>query len=187
MINNFDHVSKESLAGTKTEQNLHTALSGESQAHVRYKFFEKKAKEDGYVEISRLFCAISENEKEHAEIWFKYLGGVSDTAENLKVAASGEHFEWSDMYSQFAKEAEEEGFKEISARFRLVAAIERDHEEKYMAKLRSLEENTVFSSENEDESWLCLNCGHIHHGKNPPPICPTCRHDKGYFKKGTEL
>jgi len=187
MTNNQNRISKESLSGTKTEQNLHTALSGESQAHVRYKFFEKAAKAEGYVEISKLFCAISENEKEHAEIWFEYLGGTSDTEENLKAAAAGEHFEWSDMYSQFAKEAEEEGFREIAARFRLVGAIERDHEEKYMKKLHEIQTNTVFTSENEDEAWLCLNCGHIHHGKNPPPICPTCRHDKGYFKKGTEL
>lgn len=184
-MNNYQ-ISKESLSGTKTEQNLHTALSGESQAHVRYKFFEKAAKKDGFEEISRLFCTISENEKEHAEIWFKYLGGLSSTEENLKVAANGEHFEWSDMYATFAREAEEEGFHEIAARFKLVAAIEKDHEQKYTARLKAIRENTVFSSENDDEAWICLNCGHIHHGKTPPPLCPTCRHDKGYFKKGTE-
>lgn len=176
--------SKKSLEGSKTEQNLHVALSGETQAYVRYKIFEERAKADGYIEISRLFCSIAENEKEHAEVWFKYLGGADGTEANLKVAADGEHFEWAEMYSQFAKEADEEGFYEIAARFKLIGAIESDHEAKYLAKLKEMQENTIFSSENEDEVWLCLNCGYIHRGKTPPPICPACRHDKGYFKKG---
>ncbi len=179
--------STESLKGTKTEENLHTALSGESQAYLRYTFFKNAAKEEGYVEISRLFATIAENEKEHAEIWFKYLGGVSDTAKNLETAADGEHFEWSEMYSQFADEAREEGFPELEARFRLVAAIEKDHEGRYSKMLTSLSENTLFTAESDDQAWLCLNCGHIHYGKNPPPLCPTCRHDKGYFKKGTAV
>ena len=137
-------IEPEKLRGTKTEQNLHTALSGESQAHLRYKWFEAKARKEGYVEIADIFCETANNEKEHAEIWFNYLGGLGNTEHNLGIAAGGEHFEWESMYAQFAKDAEEEGFTELAAQFKMVAAIEKSHEERYRALLNNVELQKVF-------------------------------------------
>ena len=182
MENNVGN-TPERLKGTKTEENLHTALSGESQAYVRYKWFGKKAKSDGYVEISDIFKETSKNEREHAEIWFKCLGGLGTTEENLNTAAGGEHFEWATMYSQFAAEAKEEGFYEIAALFERVASIERAHEERYTTQLNKIRSGEMFRSDSDSTSWICLNCGFVVVGKEPPALCPTCSHPKGYFKK----
>lgn len=172
----------ESLKGTKTEQNLHTALSGESQAYLRYKWFESKAKDDGFVNISELFSDIAENEKAHAEIWFRYLGGWGGTERNLETAAAGEHFEWETMYAQFAGEAREEGFPEIAGVFERVAAIEKQHEQLYREKLTKVKDAKVFEA-NQTTQWICLNCGYIAEGKEPPQICPVCSYPQGYFKE----
>ncbi len=171
------------LKGSKTEINLHTALSGESQAYLRYKWFEERAKEDGYVEISKIFAETAENEKEHAEIWFKYLGGWSTTENNLETAAGGEHFEWETMYSQFAAEAREEGFDVIAQLFDRIASVEKMHEERYLSKLNTVKNGSVFSSDSDTTVWICLNCGYSVVAKEAPKICPACSHDQGYFKK----
>ncbi len=176
-------VTIEKLAGSETEKNLHTALSGESQAYLRYKWFEKKAKEDGYVEISELFRDTAANEMEHAEIWFKMLGGWSGTEKNLDVAAAGENFEWSTMYSEFEITARKEGFDTIANLFSRVASIEKMHEENYKNSLESLKSGNVFCSESATTKWICINCGYVVEGKEPPKICPTCSHPQGYFKK----
>ncbi len=176
----------ENLAGTKTEQNLHTALSGESQAYLRYKWFEECAKNDGYVEISQIFCETANNEKEHAEIWFRLLGGASSTSENLGRAAGGEHFEWESMYAQFATEAKEEGFDVIASLFERVASVEKMHEERYLRYKEQLDGGQIFHSQSSTTKWICLNCGYIVEGEAPPPVCPTCSHPQGYFKKYTE-
>ncbi len=175
-------VPVEHLAGTETERNLHTALSGESQAYLRYKWFEKKAKDDGYVEISELFRDTAANEMEHAEIWFRYLGGWSGTEKNLDVAASGEQFEWATMYADFEKTARAEGFEEIAQLFSRVASIEKMHEENYRRELERLKNNEVFTSGSESTKWICINCGYVVEGKEPPRVCPTCSHPQGYFK-----
>lgn len=175
-------VFAENIVGTQTEKNLHTALSGESQAYLRYKWFEKKAKNDGYVEISELFRDTAANEMEHAEIWFKYLGGWSGTERNLEAAASGEQFEWETMYAEFEKTAREEGFTEIANLFSRVASIEKMHEEHYRAALGKLKSGQVFTSDSENTRWICINCGYVVIGKEPPKICPTCSHPQGYFK-----
>ncbi len=172
----------EKITGTQTEKNLHTALSAESQACLRYKWFERKAKEDGYVEISQLFRDTAENEREHAEIWFKYLGGWSSTERNLEVAAKGENFEWSTMYSEFEETARKEGFPAIADLFARVASIEKQHESYYQAQLQKVQKGTVFTSDSETTKWICLNCGYIFVGKEPPLVCPTCFHPQGYFK-----
>lgn len=176
-------VDVEALKGTKTETNLHTALSGESQAYLRYKWFEKKAKDDGFVEISQIFCETADNEKEHAEIWFKCLGGWSSTENNLNSAAGGEHFEWSTMYSQFAKEAKEEGFDAIADLFERVASVEKAHEERYVDYLNKVRNAEMFTSDSAQTKWICINCGYVVTAKEPPKICPTCSHPQGYFKK----
>ena len=176
-------ISAERLKGTKTEENLHTALSGESQAYLRYRWFEKKAKQDGFVDISRIFAETADNEKEHAELWFKYLGGWSSTEKNLEAAANGEHFEWESMYADFAKTARSEGFDEIARLFDNVAAIEKRHEERYRRYMNEVKQGTVFTSQDAQTKWICLNCGHVATGKEPPKICPTCSVDQGYFKK----
>ena len=176
-------VFAENIVGTETEKNLHTALSGESQAYLRYKWFEKKAKEDGYVSVSELFRDTAANEMEHAEIWFRYLGGWSGTERNLEAAASGEHFEWSTMYSEFEKTAREEGFHTIADLFARVASIEKHHEEYYQQALQEVQNGTIFSSSDASTKWICLNCGYIVEGKEPPKVCPTCSHPQGYFKK----
>ena len=174
-------IEPERLKGTKTEQNLHTALSGESQAYLRYKWFEAKARKDGYVDVAKIFCETADNEKEHAEIWFNYLGGLKDTEHNLSVAAGGEHFEWESMYSQFAKEAREEGFEVLAQLFERVASIEKMHEARYLCQQNKIKNGEMFSSATTVK-WICINCGYVVEGKEPPAVCPTCMHPKGYFK-----
>lgn len=171
------------LKGSKTEANLMTAFAGESQARNKYTYYASKAKKEGYVQIGNLFEETANNEKEHAEIWFKLLhgGDIADTATNLKDAAAGENYEWTDMYAGFAKEAEAEGFKQIAALFSKVAAIEKEHEERYLALLKNVEGGLVFSRDGE-MVWKCSNCGHIHVGKKAPAICPVCSHPQAYFE-----
>lgn len=176
-------ITPEQLKGTKTEQNLHTALSAESQAYLRYKWFEKKARADGYVGIAKLFETTAGNEAEHAEIWFRYLGGYSGTERNLDAAAGGEHFEWSTMYSQFAEEARAESFPVLAELFEKVASIEKQHEENYRKAWGEIRENQVFSSQNPQTKWICLNCGYVFTGAEPPAFCPVCAHPQGYFEK----
>ena len=168
------------LKGSKTEQNLWTAFAGESQARNKYTYFASKAKKDGYVQISKIFEETANNEKEHAKLWFKHLQGIGDTAANLKAAAEGENYEWTDMYDRFAKEAEEEGFKALAAQFRMVAAIEKTHEERYRKLLANVEGGLVFSRDG-DMIWECSNCGHLHIGKKAPEVCPVCAHPQSYF------
>lgn len=171
------------LKGTKTEKNLMEAFAGESQAHTKYEYYASQAKKDGYVQISEIFSETSRNEKEHAKLWFKYLhgGGVPTTTVNLADAAAGENYEWTDMYDRFAKEAREEGFIEIAAKFELVGKIEKAHEERYRKLLSNIEDAVVFSRDG-DAIWQCINCGHIVIGKKAPEICPTCNHPQSYFQ-----
>ena len=170
------------LKGTKTEKNLMEAFAGESQARNKYTFYASKAKKEGYEQISALFTDTAANEKEHAELWFKYLhgGAVPTTINNLKEAAGGENYEWTDMYSRMAKEAYEEGFDEIAKVMEGVAAIEKTHEERYLALLKNIEEKKVFEKE-DVIVWECRNCGHLHVGKEAPEICPVCAHPQAYF------
>ena len=172
-----------SLAGTKTEKNLQEAFAGESQARNKYTYYASKAKKDGFVQIAALFEETAANEKEHAKIWFKYLhgGSVPDTATNLEDAASGENFEWTDMYARMAREAREEGFLEIAAKFEMVGAIEKHHEERYRKLLKNINDKKVFSKDG-DVIWQCSNCGHIVVGKQAPEICPVCDHPQSYFQ-----
>ena len=169
------------LKGSKTEQNLWTAFAGEAQARNKYTYFASKAKKDGYVQIAKIFEETAANEKEHAEIWFKLLGGIGSTAENLAAAAEGENYEWTDMYATMAKEAEEEGFDHIAFLFSEVAKIEKEHEERYRKLLANVKEGLVFSKDG-DTIWQCANCGHIHVGKKAPEICPVCAHPQAYFQ-----
>ena len=175
------------LKGTKTEQNLMTAFAGESQARNKYTYFASKARKEGYVQIARIFEETADNEKEHAKLWFKLLegGSVKDTASNLKAAAEGENFEWTDMYAGFAKEPKEEGFDEIAALFEGVAAIEKEHEERYRRLLERVEGEAVFSRDG-DAIWQCSNCGHICVGKKAPEVCPVCAHPQAYFQVKAE-
>ena len=175
------------LKGTKTEKNLLEAFAGESMARNKYTYFASQAKKDGYQQIAALFEETAQNEKEHAKLWFKYLegGAVKDTMANLKAAAEGENYEWTDMYDRMAKEAEEEGFAEIAAKMRGVAAIEKHHEERYLALLKNIEDGVVFSREG-DKIWKCRNCGHIVVGKKAPEICPVCVHPQSYFEINAE-
>ena len=168
-------------AGTQTEKNLEAAFAGESMARNKYTYFASKAKKEGYEQIAALFLKTAENEKEHAKLWLKELEGIGDTAENLLHAAEGENYEWTDMYAEFAKTAEEEGFKGLAAKFRLVAAIEKHHEERYRALLKNVETAQVFEK-SEVKVWECRNCGHIVVGTAAPDICPTCDHPKAYFE-----
>lgn len=172
-----------SLKGTKTEKNLQEAFAGESQARNKYTYFASKAKKDGYVQISKIFEETAANEKEHAELWYKYLNGgkVSDTITNLEDAANGENFEWTDMYKRMAQEAREEGFDEIADKFEGVAAIEKEHEERYRKLLDNIKKERVFSKDN-DVIWQCSNCGHIVIGKRAPEECPVCNHAQAYFQ-----
>jgi len=170
------------LKGTRTEANLQTAFAGESMARNKYTFFASKAKKDGYVQIAKIFEETAANEKEHAKIWFKLLnGGIDDTAANLKAAAEGENYEWTDMYATFAKEAREEGFDHIADLFKMVGAIEKEHEERYRRLLRNVEDKLVFSRDG-DCVWQCSNCGHIVVGRQAPEVCPVCAHPKAYFE-----
>ncbi|MCQ2527993.1 MAG: rubrerythrin family protein [Saccharofermentans sp.] len=168
-------------AGTKTEKNLEAAFAGESQARNKYTYFASKAKKEGYEQIAAMFLKTADNEKEHAKMWFKELGGIGNTIENLNAAADGENFEWTDMYEQFAKDAEEEGFADLAAKFRGVAAIEKNHEERYRALLSNVEAQQVFAK-SEVKVWECRNCGHICVGTNAPEICPVCAHPQAYFE-----
>ncbi len=171
------------LKGSKTEANLLAAFAGESQARNKYTYFASKAKKEGYEQIAALFLETADNEKEHAKMWFKYLegGAIKSTINNLEEAANGENYEWTDMYPEFAKVADEEGFKEIAAKFRMVAAIEKHHEERYKKLLEKVKGGKVFISE-DVAVWKCRNCGHIVIGKFAPEICPVCAHPKSYFE-----
>ena len=170
------------LKGSRTEANLMTAFAGESQARNKYTYYASKAKKDGYVQIAQIFEETANNEKEHAKIWFKLLhdGGVPSTVENLKDAAAGENYEWTEMYAEFAVVAKEEGFDHIAALFEMVAKIEKDHEERYKKLLANIEGGLVFSRDG-DMMWICSNCGHVHFGKEAPELCPVCAHPKAYF------
>ena len=171
--------------GTKTEKNLQTAFAGESQARNKYTYFASVAKKEGYEQISALFLKTAENEKEHAKLWFKELNGIGSTTENLNAAADGENFEWTDMYENFAKDAEKEGFHELATKFRLVGQIEKHHEERYRALLKNIETNKVFEK-SEVKVWECRNCGHIIVGTKAPDVCPTCNHPQSYFEISAE-
>ena len=173
------------LKGSKTEQNLRTAFSGESEARNKYTYFASVAKKAGYEQIAAIFQKTADNEKEHAKMWFKALGGLGDTAANLLSAAEGENYEWTDMYATFAKEAEEEGFTELAAKFRMVAAIEKTHEERYRKLLSNVEMQEVFKK-SEMKIWECRNCGHLVMGKEAPEICPVCAHPQSYFEVRAE-
>ncbi len=169
------------LKGSKTEKNLMTALAGEAEARTKYTFFASVAKKEGYEQIAAIFLKTAENEKEHAKLWFKALGYLGDTASNLLDAANGENYEWTDMYERFAREAEEEGFTELAARFRGVAKIEKSHEERYRALLKNVEMQQVFEKA-EMTIWECRNCGHLVMGKKAPEVCPVCNHPKSFFE-----
>ena len=173
--------TKNIYAGTKTEKNLWTAFAGESQARNKYTYFASVAKKQGFEQIAALFLKTAENEKEHAKLWFKALGGIGDTAENLCAAAEGENHEWTDMYVQMAKDADEEGFHELAEQFRGVAAIEKAHEERYRALLNNVETQQVFEK-SEVKVWECRNCGHIVVGTKAPEVCPVCKHPQSYFE-----
>lgn len=171
------------LKGTKTERNLQEAFAGESQARNKYSYYASKARKDGYEQIAALFEETAHNEKEHAKMWFKLLHGgeIADTMDNLRDAAEGENYEWTDMYDRMAREAEEEGFNDIAAKFRAVAAIERHHEERYRRLLANIEDGIVFSRDN-DAVWVCRNCGHIVVGRKAPEVCPVCMHSRSFFE-----
>ncbi len=172
-------------SGTKTEKNLEAAFSGESQARNKYTYFASVAKKQGFEQIADLFLKTANNEKEHAKMWFKELNGIGDTADNLKAAAEGENYEWTDMYDEFAKTAEEEGFTELAHKFRLVAAVEKHHEERYRALLKNIETAEVFEK-SEVKVWECRNCGHIVVGTSAPEVCPTCNHPQSFFEISAE-
>lgn len=171
------------LKGSKTEENLRTALAGESQATVKYSFYAKQAKKDGYEQIGAIFEETSHNEHTHAKLWFKLLHGgeMPDTKINLADAAAGEQYEWTDMYAEFARVAREEGFNDIASQFEKVAAIEKTHEERYLRLLANIDEGIVFSRE-DDRIWVCRECGHIHIGKKAPVVCPVCKHPQAFFE-----
>ena len=173
------------LKGTETEKNLWTAFAGESQARNKYTYFASKAKKEGYEQIAAIFEETANNEKEHAKMWFKLLDGIGSTPENLKAAAEGENYEWTDMYDGFAKTARKEGFEAIAKLFEGVAAIERHHEERYRKLLKNVEDKVVFSKDG-DAIWQCRNCGHIVVGKEAPAVCPVCAHPQAYFEVAKE-
>jgi len=175
------------LQGSKTQANLMAAFAGECQARTKYTYFAEKAREDGYVQISKIFLETAENEKEHAEIWFKYLhdNQIPDTAANLKNAADGENYEWTDMYKEFAETAKEEGFTDLAYLFEQVAEIEKEHEQRFLKLLSNVENGLVFSKDG-DAIWQCSNCGHIHFGKQAPQVCPVCKHERAYFQLKAE-
>ena len=186
-INPKHHKNMKELKGTKTERNLQEAFAGESQARNKYSYWASKAKKDGYQQIAAIFEETAANEKEHAKMWFKLLegGSIKSTPENLKAAAEGENFEWTDMYDRMAREAEEEGFTEIAEKFRGVAKIERAHEERYRKLLQNIEDEVVFSRDG-DRIWQCRNCGHIVVGPKAPEVCPVCDHPQAYFELKAE-
>ncbi|QIB68004.1 rubrerythrin family protein [Aminipila butyrica] len=169
------------LKGSKTEKNLMAAFSGESEARNKYSYFASKAKKEGYEQIAAIFTQTADNEKEHAKLWFKALGALNDTKQNLLSAAEGENYEWTEMYQAFAKDADEEGFTALAAQFRAVAEVEKHHEERYRALLSNVENNAVFEKA-EEKVWECRNCGHLHVGKEAPGVCPVCNHPQSYFE-----
>ncbi len=169
------------LKGSKTEKNLHEAFAGESMARNKYTYFASVAKKAGFEQIAALFLKTADNEKEHAELWFKALGGIGDTAQNLKSAAEGENYEWTDMYDRFEKDAQEEGFTELARLFRGVAEVEKAHEARYLALLNNVEMQAVFEKA-EEIMWECRNCGHLVIGKKAPDLCPVCSHAQSYFE-----
>ncbi len=169
------------LKGTKTEQNLRAAFAGESQARCKYTYFASVARKEGYEQIAAIFQETADNEKEHAKLWFKALGGLAGTADNLKAAAEGEHYEWTDMYAAFAKDAEEEGFADLAARFRAVGQVEKAHEARYLALLDNVDMQKVFEKSGE-VMWKCRNCGHLMIGKKAPDVCPVCAHPRSFFE-----
>ena len=175
------------LKGSKTEQNLMTAFAGESQARNKYTYFASKAKKAGYDQIAGIFEETANNEKEHAKMWFKELNGgeIPSTVENLEAAADGENYEWTDMYDEFARVAEEEGFKALASKFRMVGEIEKHHEERYRKLLKNIEDEVVFSKDG-DSIWVCRNCGHVVVGKNAPKVCPVCAHPQSFFELKSE-
>jgi rubrerythrin len=173
--------TKNKYAGTQTEKNLWEAFAGESQARNKYTYFASVAKKQGFEQIAALFLKTADNEKEHAKLWFKELDGIGDTAQNLAAAADGENFEWTDMYEEFAKTAQEEGFPELARRFRMVGAVEKHHEERYRALLHNVETAAVFAK-SEIKIWECRNCGHIVVGEKAPAVCPVCNHPQSYFE-----
>lgn len=175
------------LKGSKTEENLWAAFAGESKARNKYTFYASKARKEGYEQIAAIFEETASNEKEHAKLWFKYLSGgdIRSTSENLKDAADGERYEWTDMYKNMADTAEQEGFTEIAATMRLVAGIEKTHEERYLKLTKNLEDNLVFQCQNETV-WVCRNCGYVHVGKSAPKVCPACRHPQAFFQRKAE-
>lgn len=182
---NFSEAQKTKYVGTQTEKNLEAAFACESKARNKYTFFASVAKKEGFEQISALFLKTAENEKEHAKLWFKELKGIGDTAENFCAAAAGENYEWTDMYEGFARTAEQEGFKELAQKFRLVAAIEKQHEERYRALLKNIETAQVFEKSSV-KVWECRNCGHIAVGEKAPEVCPTCNHPQSYFELRAE-
>lgn len=173
------------LKGSKTEKNLMTAFAGESEARNKYTYFASVAKKEGYEQIAAIFLKTAENEKEHAKMWFKALGGIGDTAQNLVAAAEGENYEWTDMYDRFAREAQEEGFTRLAAQFRAVAEVEKAHETRYRALLSNVEMQQVFAK-SEITMWECRNCGHLVMGKEAPAVCPVCAHPRSYFEVRAE-
>ena len=182
---NFSEAQKTKYVGTQTEKNLEAAFACESKARNKYTFFASVAKKGGFEQIPALFLKTAENEKEHAKLWFKELKGIGDTSENLCTAAAGENYEWTDMYEGFARTAEQEGFKELAQKFRLVAAIEKQHEERYRALLKNIETAQVFEKSSV-KVWECRNCGHIAVGEKAPEVCPTCNHPQSYFELRAE-
>ena len=170
------------LKGSKTEANLWKAFAGESQARNKYTYFASKAKKEGYEQIAAIFQETADNEKEHAKLWFKALQGIGSTAENLAAAAAGENEEWTEMYREMAETAKAEGFDELAAQFAGVAAIEKSHEERYLALLKNLKEDLVFQRPDGEYIWVCRNCGHIHTGQSAPQVCPVCNHPQAYFE-----
>jgi rubrerythrin len=175
----------EELKGTQTEKNLAQAFAGESQARNKYTYFASVAKKEGYEQIAAIFTETAENEKEHAKMWFKYLNGIGTTAENLKAAANGENFEYTDMYKEFAETAEREGFKDLAFKFRAVGEIEHHHEQRYLALLENINMQAVFAKA-EEKMWKCRNCGHLVIGKTAPAVCPVCQHPQSYFEVNAE-
>jgi len=185
-IQKFDRLTNKGeetmdIKGTKTEKNLREAFAGETQARSKYTYFASVARKEGYEQIAAIFEDTAKNEMEHAKLWFKALGGLNDTAANLLSAAEGENYEWTDMYERFAKDAEEEGFKALAAQFRMVAKIEKSHEERYRALLKNVEMQKVFEKA-EETMWECRNCGHLVMGKKAPEVCPVCAHPKAFFE-----
>lgn len=169
------------LKGSQTEKNLWTAFAGESQAHTKYKYYASKAKKDGYEQIAAIFEETSNNEKEHAKLWFKALEGIGTTEENLLHAAAGENYEWTEMYAEFAKTAREEGFTRLAVQFESVAKIEKSHEERYRRLVENIQTGRVFAKEGK-EVWICRNCGHLHFGAKAPGVCPVCEHPQSFFE-----